>query len=78
MGEAEQRAALHAGWQRARFGAKVVAGGGESIVERLHVAGRGLCLYEQVLYMHACICTVVRLCVTGRGLCVYEQVKGAF
>ena len=27
-GEAEQRAALHAGWQRARFGAKVVAGGG--------------------------------------------------
>ncbi len=28
MGEAEQRAALHAGWQRARFGAKVVAGGG--------------------------------------------------
>lgn len=29
MGEAEQRAALHAGWQRARFGAKVVAGGGD-------------------------------------------------
>ena len=28
LGEAEQRAALHAGWQRARFGAKVVAGGG--------------------------------------------------
>ncbi len=28
LGEAEQRAALHAGWQRARFGAKVVAGVG--------------------------------------------------
>ena len=31
IGEVEQRAALHAGWQRARFGAKVVANAGGTL-----------------------------------------------
>jgi curved DNA-binding protein CbpA len=31
VGEVEQRAALHAGWQRARFGAKVVANAGGTL-----------------------------------------------